>query len=191
MTEFYKEKFSKFYNTQMLLLKKAQPEVWRKKQKQGGITATTKDEMDLLVDKFIAQTFGPEILDRAGSQLSQDDKMQLIDNMMMVVFSHRYCKNDVFISEALASAQCNIDFSIVRDVMYKYSKKAQDRFFAHPIEAFLFAAFALSDEGIRFLQSKPDNQGDAHKLQRLQSDLGDLKNQAVDSLRQQAQLASR
>ena len=51
--------------------------------------------------------------------------------------------------------------------MYKYSKKAQDRFFAHPIEAFLFSAFSLSDEGIQFLKSKPDNICDANKLQRL------------------------
>ena len=41
--------------------------------------------------------------------------------------------------------------------MYKYSKKAQDRYFSYPIEAFLFAAFSLSDEGINFLQNKPDN----------------------------------
>lgn len=62
MTEFYKEKFSKFYNTQMLILKKSQPEMWRKKQKQGGITATTKAEMDELVEKFICSTFGQDIL---------------------------------------------------------------------------------------------------------------------------------
>lgn len=88
--------------------------------------------------------------------------------MMMIVFSHRYCKGDLFINEATQDISNNsIDFSIVRDVMYKYSKKAQDRFFAHPIEAFLFSAFSLSDEGIQFLKSKPDNMGDAQKLLRL------------------------
>ena len=63
MTEFYKEKFNKFYNAQMLLLKKEQPDLWRKKQKLGGITAITKVEMDLLVENFIKQTFGAELLD--------------------------------------------------------------------------------------------------------------------------------
>jgi len=53
MTEFYKEKFNKFYNTEMIILKKENPEAWRKKQKLGGITATTKAEMDLLIEKFI------------------------------------------------------------------------------------------------------------------------------------------
>ena len=63
--------------------------------------------------------------------------------------------------------------------MYKYSKKAQDRYFSFPIEAFLFAAFSLSDEGLMFLKSKPDNQGDDDKLQRLQDDLAELKTQAI------------
>jgi len=74
-----------------------------------------------------------------------------------------------------------IDFTIVRDVMYKYSKKAQDRFFSFPIESFLFAAFALSDEGLHFLQSKPDN-NDNEKLRRLKNDLGELKNHAIECL---------
>jgi hypothetical protein len=67
-----------------------------------------------------------------------------------------------------------IDFTVIRDVMYKYSKKAQDRFFSVPIESFLFAAFALSDEGLNFLKSKPDNNDD-EKLRRLKNDLGELK----------------
>jgi len=86
----------------------------------------------------------------------------------MIVFSHRYCKGDKFIIEAETLAKANnstpIDFSIVRDTMYKYSKKAQDRFFSFPIESFLFAAFSLSDEGLKFLQNKPDNVSDGDKL---------------------------
>jgi len=44
--------------------------------------------------------------------------------MMMIVFSHRYSKGDNFIVEAEAEVENTIDFTIVRDVMYKYSKKA-------------------------------------------------------------------
>jgi hypothetical protein len=99
---------------------------------------------------------------------------------MTVVFSHRYNKGDKFIQEANTLADkglshCpSIDFSIIRDVMYKYSKKAQDRLFSKPIESFLFAAFSLSDEGLSFLQSKPDN-NDSEKLRRLRNDLGSLQ----------------
>lgn len=59
--------------------------------------------------------------------------------------------------------------------MYKYSKKAQDRYFSFPIESFLFGAFSLSDEGLRFLQEKPDNANDPEKLKRLCADLAALK----------------
>ena len=79
---------------------------------------------------------------------------------MMIVFSHRHSKGDVFIQEAEKHAPVErpvIDFNIIRDVMYKYSKKAQDRYFSFPIEAFLFSAFSLSDEGLAFLKNKPDN----------------------------------
>ena len=69
----------------------------------------------------------------------------------MIVFSHRYSKGDRFITEAEQETDSIVDFTIVRDVMYKYSKKAQDRYFSFPIEAFLFAAFSLSDEGLHFL----------------------------------------
>lgn len=154
----------------------------------GGITATTKSEMDQLVELFVIQTFGQDMF---GGNMDSYDKMAIVNTVMMIVFSHRHCKGDVFINEATNGQNGNqIDFSIVRDVMYKYSKKAQDRFFAHPIEAFLFAAFALSDEGIHFLKSKPDNMNDLNKLQRLQSDLSELKNQAMQSLEKQNKLAS-
>lgn len=72
--------------------------------------------------------------------------------------------------------------------MYKYSKKAQDKYFSFPIMAFYFAAFALSDEGIQFLQSKPDVENDKDKLLRLQTDLAELKNKAIESLQNQSKL---
>ena len=40
-----------------------------------------------------------------------------------------------------------VDFSIVRDVMYKYSKKAEDRYFSFEMECFVFA--------FRELQTQP------------------------------------
>lgn len=52
--------------------------------------------------------------------------------MMVFVFSHRYSKGDNFIVETVESVgktadidvNSHVDFTIVRDVMYKYSKKA-------------------------------------------------------------------
>lgn len=56
--------------------------------------------------------------------------------LMAVVHSHRHNKEDAFLSES------SVDFSLVRDTMYKYSKKAQERFFSIPVFAYLFAWFA-------------------------------------------------
>jgi len=35
-----------------------------------------------------------------------------------------------------------VDFQLVRETMYKYSKKAEDRFFNNPVMAYLFIKFA-------------------------------------------------
>jgi len=76
--------------------------------------------------------------------------------------------------------------------MYKYSKKAQDRFLSFPVQAFLLAAYALSDEGLDFLKGKAvikgtgqSNQIDEEKLKRLQNDLITLKVNAVECLQGQ------
>ena len=55
--------------------------------------------------------------------------------MMMILFSHRHSKKDVFLvdtkneitkdlSEKSPNGHLYFDFNIVRDCMYKYSKKA-------------------------------------------------------------------
>lgn len=54
--------------------------------------------------------------------------------------------------------------------------------------AFFFTAFSHSDEGISFLQSKPDVANDREKLVRLKSDLGELKIKAIESLQNQSKL---
>ena len=47
----------------------------------------------------------------------------------------------------------------------------------------MFAAFALSDEGINYLKDKPDNYKDQEKLNRIMRDLQSLKDQALFSLK--------
>ena len=49
----------------------------------------------------------------------------------------------------------------------------------------MFAAFALSDDGNRFIKEKPDNIKDPEKLRRILIDLSELKDQAVKSLKNQ------
>ena len=50
----------------------------------------------------------------------------------------------------LAELNEDADFAVVRDTMYKYSKKAEDRFFSEPMLAFFFLYFARSSDGINY-----------------------------------------
>ena len=75
--------------------------------------------------------------------------------MMIFVFAHRHSKGDRFIvetQEAMKSDSTHFDFSIVRNVMYLYSKKAQEHYLQFPIECFLLAKFAKSSEGKNFIK---------------------------------------
>ena len=57
------------------------------------------------------------------SQLLDNDREQLIVRLMSFLFSHRHENKDLFITQT-REAGLIIDFNIVRDVMYKYSKKS-------------------------------------------------------------------
>ena len=88
---------------------------------------------------------------------------------MAVVHSHRHNKDDTrsniqslpepIANEESSALGANVDFTLVRDTMYKYSKQAQKRFFENPALAFMFAWFATSSEGMNFIQSKYNDKG--------------------------------
>ena len=81
-------------------------------------------------------------------QLTEKAKFELIELVKLLVFSHRHNKNDEFLKDPL------IDFSIVREPMYKYSRHAQDKFFDYATFAFLFAWFEASPEAKIFSAEK-------------------------------------
>jgi hypothetical protein len=63
---------------------------------------------------------------------------------MAFTFAHRYEKDDRFLVESIKDG--NMDFSVIRDTMYMYSKRAKEAFFARPIETFFFLRFAQSPD---------------------------------------------
>lgn len=148
--------------------------------KNGGIKSLSKDQMYQIVQGFIDHIFGKDILSN-NTSLDANQKKLIILRVMMILFSHRHTKKDTFIEEAQQEAlesgckELAIDFSTIRDVMYKYSKKAEEKYFQCETESFMFAAFALSDEGVNFLKEKPDNCKDYEKLNRILRDLNCLK----------------
>ena len=69
-------------------------------------------------------------------------RSEFIGMLSLVVLSHRHNKEES-ISKSKAK-KGELDFSLVRDTMYKYSKKAQERFFKNAFLAFLFIGFSSS-----------------------------------------------
>ena len=165
MTEFYKIKFQEFYSQKQKALKKnSLPPSWQRFVKNGGICDSSKEEIMFMVREFASMLFGPKIFSGCP-----EEQRAICHAMIGIIFSHRFNKGDKFISEP--ETQSSVDFSIVRDVMYKYSKKAQDRFLAHPVQSFMLAVFALSDDGLLFLKNKSvkqETQQNFEKLRRLQ-----------------------
>lgn len=80
--------------------------------------------------------------------LPKNEQFQFVEQVKMLVLSHRHNKNDAFMRDPL------VDFTVVRDPMYKYSKQTQDKFFSFATYAFLFAWFQKSNDGQAFAIDK-------------------------------------
>lgn len=68
--------------------------------------------------------------------MEPQQQRDFIELLKMVVLCHRINKDEPALKNLI------FDFSLIRDPMYKYSKKAQDKFFNTPILSFLFVWFA-------------------------------------------------
>ena len=64
--------------------------------KDGGLTATSKSDMNIMMRDFIDYILGKEVLKETNG-LDQNERQQIIHSMMMICFSHRYNKGDRFI----------------------------------------------------------------------------------------------
>ena len=92
-----------------------------------------KKKKDTVLESLVAFTNKefPGLLEK----MSEKARFEFIELIKLLVLSHRHNKNDDFLKDPL------IDFSIVREPMYKYSKQAQDKFFNLATYAFLFSWF--------------------------------------------------
>jgi hypothetical protein len=134
----------------------------------------------------LIQSFAIKHFEGILKKMSPVFQQEFITMLMVVVHSHRHNKDDSFISEV------NIDFSLVRDTMYKYSKKAQERFFSYPVFAFLYIWFASSKEGMEFTKEKFTNKGEDY-LDKMKVEIEDLKRESFGALKKngpQTQVAS-
>lgn len=140
---------------------------WKKNKRRSTI-------MDSLVS-FTKQEF-PGLLDR----LSEKASFEFIDLVKLLVLAHRHNKNDDFMQDPL------VDFTIVREPMYKYSKQAQETFFSLSTFAFLFAWFAACPEGKTFATEKFTDSSDERHLERLSSEVQFLSQESCMKLHEHA-----
>lgn len=105
-------------------------------------------DMDLIVAQFTKQYFS-----KISQKIGQKDQLKLKSYLTVLVHSHRHNKNEEFLNDE------NLDFGTIRDVMYKYSKKAQQTFFEQKLLSFLFCWFAMNPESSTFIQRKYEAKG--------------------------------
>jgi hypothetical protein len=103
----------------------------------------------------------PGLLD----SLSEPLRAEFIEMLKLLVFSHRHNKNDAFLQNPI------VDFAIVREPMYKYSRTAQEKFFEFPTFAFLFAWFSFSPDARNFSDLKFSENNDPRYPARMLLDL--------------------
>jgi hypothetical protein len=70
--------------------------------------------------------------------------------ILSIVLSHHFQKKDI---KSMIDGT-SVDFILVRDSMYKYSKKAEERLFSNPCFAYFFVQFASCAEGKAYIDSK-------------------------------------
>lgn len=110
-------------------------EQWKANKKRSSV-------IDSLIT-FAKKEF-PGLLDN----LSEKARFEFIELVKLLVLSHRHNKNDDFLADPL------VDFSVVREPMYKYSQQAKDKFFNLSTYTFLFAWFEASPKGRTFAAEK-------------------------------------
>ena len=72
---------------------------------------------------------------------SDAEIIEYIQLLKLVVFAHRYNKDDEFMANPI------ICFDVIRDPMYRFSRTAEKTYLSVPVLAYLLAWFAKSPAG--------------------------------------------
>ncbi len=105
----------------------------------------TQKETNFPIEKYLAewvQETQPGLLE---SMNSDAEIVEYIQILKLVVFVHRYNKDDEFMANPI------ISFDVIRDPMYKFSRTAERNYLSVPVLAYLLAWFAKSPAGQRFV----------------------------------------
>ena len=139
----------------------------KKFQKKRALKKKRLEMLDL-VREFCREEF-PALLER----MNERQKEFLEEAVLTVLHCHRYKKQEGFLS--------GIDFTIVRDCMYKYTQDARERFMDGPAFAFLFTHF-YEQGAVAFLQEKDREVRDKNFVEELEKELKSLNREALKSM---------
>lgn len=120
MTVYFKQLFKPYFDK------------WKSNKKKGL-------PVESAIADFMHQYF-PGLLDKFAAKV----QTEVLELVKLLVFTHRHNKNDPFLADPL------VDFGIVREPMYKYSRVAQDKFFDYPVYSFFFAWFSINVDAKNF-----------------------------------------
>lgn len=82
--------------------------------------------------------------------MTTEQLLSFTSGILSIVLSHHFQKEDI----KKIVLGTSVDFKLVRDTMYKYSKKAEEKFFQSPCMAYFFIQFANSPQGKSYIQNK-------------------------------------
>lgn len=145
-----------------------------------SLQTITKAEVEYILTRFLDDMF-----DGISQKINSKEMVsKLVVALSAILFSHRYDKKDQFIIECQESGS-EINFNIIRDVMYKYSKKAQRELLSRPQDAFFLMNFASTQKGRDFIEQKEKGcaeQDDQERVKRIFSEIENLTEQAKNTL---------
>jgi hypothetical protein len=99
----------------------------------------TKD-MNEFIDTYISQEFGDLL-----NEMHEDFYKALREAVIAILHSHRYKKTEEFTKD--------IDFSVIRDVLYSYTLEARNKLVSQPAYALIYHHFFVNG-AYKFVNSK-------------------------------------
>lgn len=107
MNEFFKTEYMEYFKQ------------WPELQKQS-LTHISRADIEQAISGYIDHMFGLKVL--GNNALTRDQQSKIIQSMITFVYAHRHNKEDLFLVEL--KKEKYLDFTILRDCMYHYSRKA-------------------------------------------------------------------
>lgn len=125
-------------------------------------------DMNEFIDTYITQEFGSLL-----NEMHEEFYTELRKAVIAILHSHRYKKEEEFTKD--------IDFSVIRDVLYSYTLEAKERLISQPAYALIYHNFFVSG-AYKFLHSKVQCKSKLYVFE-LEKELVGLHNDALTTLK--------